>query len=240
MRCPSPSPGAMGASSRLIVVFAVILVAASCTSERRAVKVSPDAERTASPQPPETSGLAIEASGFAVLGRRLGFAALISNTGDKTLGDITLRVVLRGPEGEIIDSSRDGLPFCPPQEDCWWGSAFGGRDFGPRWRSTSDVDVSVVGAGGPYQGTGQGPSIVPFGVERADSGVIRGRVPADEGVAFVLAFSGPQPRSGIALNVSKSMGFGLDLKVPAALLPPLGGTEHLRAFMYPAPVPAGS
>jgi len=234
----------MGASRRHhlgpIVVCALILVAASCTSDRRAVKVSPDAERTATPQPTGSSGLAIERSGFAVLGRRLGFAALISNTGDKTLGDITLRVTLRDSEGKVIDSFRDGLPFCPPQEDCWWGSAFGGRDFGPEWRTISDVDVSVVDAGGPYKGTGQGPSIVPFGVERAGSGAIRGHAPADEGVVFVLAFSGPEPRSGIALNVSKSMGFGLDLEVPASLLPPLDGSEDLRAFMYPAPVPAGS
>ncbi|MDQ3784669.1 MAG: hypothetical protein M3360_07320 [Actinomycetota bacterium] len=204
------------------------------------MRVSPDAERTATPQPPESPGLAIERSGFAVLGRRLGFAALISNTGEKTLGDITLRVILRDPEGDVIDSFRDGLPFCPPQQDCWWGTAFGGRDFGPEWRSTADVDVSVVDAGGPYRGTGTGPSVVPFGVERAGSGVIRGHVPADEGVAFVLAFSGPEPRSGIALNVSKDMGFGLDLKVPASLLPPLRGREQLRAFMYPAPVRAGS
>lgn len=225
---------------RLVIVCGLTLIAVSCTSDRRAVQVSPDAERTATPQPPEAPGLAIERSGFAVLGRRLGFAALVSNTGATTLGDITLRVVLRDSEGDAIDSFRDGLPFCPPQQNCWWGSAFGGRDFGPEWRSTSAIDVSIVDAGGPYKGTGSGPSVLPFGVERAGSGRISGRVPADEGVAFVLAFSGPEPRSGIALNVSKGMGFGLDLTVPASLLPPLGGREELRAFMYPAPVRAGS
>ncbi len=239
MRCPSPSPGTRSYHFRLIVVCALILVAVSCTSDRRTVQVSPDAERTATPQPPKSPGLGIERSGFAVLGRRLGFAALISNTGEKTLGDITLRVTLRDPEGDVIDSFRDGLPFCPPQQNCWWGSAFGGRDFGPEWRSTSDVDVNIVDAG-LYKGTGSGPSVLPFGVERAASGEIRGHVPADEGIAFVLAFSGPEPRSGIALNVSKGMGFGLDLKVPASLLPPLGGREQLRAFMYPAPVSVGS
>ncbi len=204
------------------------------------MRVSGDAERTATPQPAESSGLVIERSGYAILGRRLGFAALISNAGTKTLGDIILRVTLRNSEGDAIDSFRDGLPYCPPQQECWWGSAFGGRDFGPEWRSTSDVDVSVVDSGGDYQGTGSGPSILPFGVKRAGSGSITGRVPADEGIAFVVAFSGAEPRSGIELNVSKDMGFGLDLKVPGSLLPPLHGRERLRAFMYPAPVPTGS
>lgn len=202
--------------------------------------MSPDAERTATPQPQESNGLVIERSGFAVLGRRLGFAALISNSGEETLGDISLRVTLRNSEGGMIDSFRDGLPFCPPDQDCWWGSAFGGRDFGPQWRAISDVDVAILDDGGPYQGTGRGASILRFGVRRTDTGAIKGQVPADQGVAFVLAFSGPEPRSGIALNVSKGLGFGLDLEVPASLLPRLSRREHLRAYMYPAPVPAGS
>lgn len=224
----------------LAVVCALIFAATSCSSDPRAVRVSGGAERTATPEPPKSSGLAIKRSGYAILGRRLGLAALISNSGTKTLGDITLRVTLRNSEGDAIDSFRDGLPYCPPQQECWWGSAFGGRDFGAEWRSTSAVDVSIVDTGGDFQGTGNGPSILPFGVKRAGSGSITGKVPADEGIAFVLAFSGAEPRSGIELNVSKDMGFGLDLKVPGSLLPPLDGPERLRAFMYPAPVPAGS
>ena len=233
----------MGAARPLalgLVILSATLFAASCTADRRAVPVAPNAERTATPRSPGSTGLAIERSGFAVLGRRLGFAALISNSGNKTLGDISLRVTLRDSEGEAIDSFRDGLPFCPPEQDCWWGSAFGGRDFGPQWRAVSDVDVTILDDGGPYRGTGRGGSILRFGVRRTGSGAIKGRVPADQGIAFVLAFSGPQPRSGIALNVSRGVGFGLDLEVPASLLPPLGREEELRAFMYPARVPAGS
>lgn len=240
-RCPLPAAaGAPRLALRLGVVCAALFLLASCTSDRRSVTVSRGAERTATPRPQAPRALTIERSGFAVLGRRLGFAALISNSGDDTLGDISLRVTLRNSRGKAIDSFRDGLPFCPPKEGCWWGSAFGGRDFGPQWRAISDVDVSIVDDGGPYAGTGNGPSILRFGVRRTGTGTITGRVPADEGIAFVLAFAGPEPRSGIALNVSKGVGFGLDLEVPPSLLPPLGRREQLRAFMYPAPVPTGS
>ena len=226
--------------TKILLTLVAVASFLGCTQPPAQLRVSDDVRNEARPDPQRPPGLFVRRSGFAVLGNRISFAALVRNPTDKTLGDISLRVTLRDPASRRVDSFLDDLPYCPARQGCWWGSSFVGRDFGRRWRETSAAEVRVVEAGGPYRTSGRPPMILRFRVERTRTGAVRGRAPADEGIAFIVGFKDGEPRSGIGLNIRRGMGFGLDVRVPRPFLPRLGRAEELRGFMYPVAVAAGS
>jgi hypothetical protein len=165
--------------------------------------------------------------------KRLLFAAQVRNERQRVTSDIELRAAVTSPTGKELAFFSEAVPYCPAQESCWWASSYDAREYSDEWLDPDNVvTVSIESVGGPYPGY-KPSGIKTFTVERTKRG-IRGKAPATEGKAYLVAFVGDEPRGGIGVNIRKGMGFSLDINVPNAFLPSLAPRERLRGFMYPS------
>lgn len=194
----------------------VIVVLAGCTQN------APPSGRDA------RNEVSVERSGSAARAGRIGAAALLRVAGTQPRGPIDLELSFLSHDGEEVASTRDSLPFCPADRDCWWAASFFADDYG----GSKIARVRVkVGAAEPFGG---GDDVRPFAVRRGDDGVIRGEAPGEQGAAFVVASVGSQPRWGSSVNLTGSTM----VAVPGDLLPTLDG-EQLRGYFYPGRAVAG-
>lgn len=136
-------------------------------------------------------------------------------------GPIDIELSFLDAGGNELATTRDTLPFCPPDDECWWAASFFTSDYGRD--DVSSVRVTVV-ATEPFGG---GDGVRPFTVRRGDDGVIRGEAPGGQGVAYVVASVGSGPRWGSSVNLTG----GRTVDVPVDLLPPLKG-EELHGYFY--------
>lgn len=178
----------------------------------------------------------IALSGSENDGKRVGAAARLRVTSDQAIGPIALELSFRNADGHVVDRTEESLPFCAAGQSCWWGASFPvsglGLPHSKDLRSVDRVDLEVKPSPA-YDGSAMTHE---FDVSRDPDGTIRGTVPADEGIAYVVSLANRRPRRGESVAVTPDAGRQIDL--PADLLPQREN-EELRGFFYELSVPSG-
>lgn len=213
----------------LITSLVVCVLAPSCVAS------GDDPART-------EADVSVRVSRAAVLGTRLGVAALVRTTGDSAVGPVGIRAELMDGAGRrvgIVDVG--GLPFCLPRRSCWWATVVPGASAGPAWKSVRSADVEAT----PLRG-GAAPdraAIRAFEVRREADGGIVGSTPARpdgravEGYAYIL--SGPRGEPAAGTVIERIAGEVTTVSVSPDELPRAGPDEELRGVFYAGPVARG-
>lgn len=200
---------------RIAPAIAALTLLFACSQEQRA-----------SDRPKDD--LTVQRSGSAVHDGRVGAAAVLRTNDTEAFGPIEIALSFLDSSGDELATTRDTLPFCPADDECWWAASFFASDYGGG--DVSRVRVRVAAAE-PFGG---GDRVQPFTVRRGDDGVIRGEAPGAQGAAYVVASVDSQPRWGTSVNLTEDTA----VAVPRDLLPPLEG-EELHAYFYAGRVRLG-
>ncbi len=167
------------------------------------------------------TAVTLERAGSVVHDSRVGAAALVRVTGSQPRGPIDLELTFVDRKGQELATTRDSLPFCAAEQDCWWAATFFVEDYGGR--DVARVEVQA-GSADPF---GAGEPTRPFDVRRDADGTIRGSAPGAQGTAYVVASSGDQRLWGTSVQLDGDAS----VTVPPDILPKLEG-EDLSGHFY--------
>lgn len=169
-------------------------------------------------------------SAFFVGTEQVGTAAVLRVDGSRTVTDIELSITFFAADREL-GRETDRLPFCPPSTDCPWGQRLYGEHLGRRWRDIDRVTVEVTGHGAKTRRE--------LGVEelstRVTDEVAIVRPAGVEGTAYLLAYDGDTPRTGVSFFIAEGDRHALWYS-RRLFERPAGG--EVRAYLYPGRTPA--
>lgn len=199
--------------TRIAVAAALLVIAAACSSGTN------------------TSTVHVTRSGssFTTDGA-ISIFGLVRVEGTDPIGPVRLQVLFKDRDAKDLGTEEDFLPHCPPRTDCWWGTTFGVSqfDYGKDIRS---AEVRPVSNAKRYLKESR---VVPFDVAIRPDGRLFGLAPADEGWAYILGFSGGEPRWGTWLTTRPENRRHIFLA--PSQIESFEKSEKIRAYFYPADV----
>lgn len=166
-----------------------------------------------------------------------GVIAVAANIRVRTrhaVGPVRLEVRFRDAKGAEVATTRDSLPYCPPDTDCWWAATFPVDQFE---RGDGRIRTAEVESIDPTSTYGKDARVLKFQVSRLTDGRVRGVAPSEEGYVYLIAFEDAQLRGGMFVGVTPE--FGRDVYFAASDVARLGRDSQLRAYFYPTDVPRG-